>query len=447
MTSSGGVRAQLERVLRASLAAVDAGAAVSRAVARAGGGLVICGSPLAENRRLWVLAAGKAAAAMAAAFEALGGDRIAGGLAITKDGHGLPLKRIALREAGHPIPDARSEAAAREALALVEGAGHDDPLVVLLSGGASSLLACPAPGLSLADVAATTSLLLSAGAGIEELNAVRKHLSAVGGGRLGRCAPSSQIEVLAISDVPGDRIDVIGSGPFAPDPSTFADALDALDRRGVRGRVPVRVAAHLEAGARGEAEETPKPGDAGLARVRTTLLATNATAMAAAAAAAARLGMHPVLVSGSLQGEARDAGRRLAALAAAIPPTAGDATPVCLIAGGETVVTVRGRGRGGRNQELALAAARVLAGRRGIAILAAGTDGSDGPTDAAGAFADGGTLERARARRLDAGAALAENDSYSFFAAEGGLLVTGPTHTNVMDLVLLHVDRSAGRRN
>jgi hydroxypyruvate reductase len=252
---------------------------------------------------------------------------------------------------------------------------------------------------------------------------------------------SARIEVLAISDVPGDRIDVIGSGPFAPDPSTFADALEALDRRGVRGRVPVRVATHLEAGARGGVEETPKPGDAALARVRTTLLATNATALAAAAAEAARLGMRPVPVSGSLEGEARDVGRRLAALAAAIRPVAGDAPPVCLIAGGETAVTVRGRGRGGRNQELALAAAQVLDGRRGIAILAAGTDGSDGPTDAAGAFADGGSLERARSRRLDARAALAENDSYTFFAAEGGLLVTGPTQTNVMDLILLRVDR------
>jgi glycerate-2-kinase len=433
-------------VLRASLAAVDAGAAVSRVVARVGDRLAICGSPLAENRRLWVLAAGKAAAAMAAAFEASAGDRIADGLAITKDGHGVPLTRIALREAGHPVPDARSEDAAREALALVGSAGRDDALVVLLSGGASSLLACPAPGLSLADIAATTSVLLSAGAGIEELNAVRKHLSAVAGGRLGLCSVSARIEVLAISDVPGDRIDVIGSGPFAPDPTTFADALEALDRRGVRTRVPVRVAEHLAAGVRGDAEETPKPGDAGLARVRTTLLATNATAVAAAAVEASRLGMRPVVVSGSLEGEARDVGRRLAALAAAIRPVSGDTSPLCLIAGGETAVTVRGRGRGGRNQELALAAARVLDGRRGIAILAAGTDGSDGPTDAAGAFADGGTVERARSRRLDADAALAENDSYTFFAAEGGLLVTGPTQTNVMDLVLLRVDRRADHR-
>jgi glycerate-2-kinase len=316
-------------VLRASLAAVDAGAAVSRVVARVGDRLAICGSPLAENRRLWVLAAGKAAAAMAAAFEASAGDRIADGLAITKDGHGVPLTRIALREAGHPVPDARSEDAAREALALVGSAGRDDALVVLLSGGASSLLACPAPGLSLADIAATTSVLLSAGAGIEELNAVRKHLSAVAGGRLGLCSVSARIEVLAISDVPGDRIDVIGSGPFAPDPTTFADALEALDRRGVRTRVPVRVAEHLAAGVRGDAEETPKPGDAGLARVRTTLLATNATAVAAAAVEASRLGMRPVVVSGSLEGEARDVGRRLAALAAAIRPVSGDTSPLC----------------------------------------------------------------------------------------------------------------------
>jgi glycerate-2-kinase len=433
VTRSGGVRAQLERVLHAALVAVEAGAAVARAVAPVSGELAICGSPLPASQRLRVLAVGKAAAAMAAAFEAAAGDRIAGGLAITKDGHGVPLARVALREAGHPVPDARSENAAREALALVEGAGREEVLVVLLSGGASSLLACPAAGLSLADVAAATSALLAAGAGIEELNTVRKHLSAVGGGRLGRCAASDRVEVLAISDVPGDRLDVIGSGPFAPDPATFADALEVLDRRKLRERVPARVAEYLAAGLRGEVEETPKPGDAGLARVRTTVLANNATARDAATAEASRLGMRPVVVSGSLAGEARDAGRRLVALAAAIRRGSADALPRILIAGGETAV--------GRNQELALAAARELDGQEGIALLAAGTDGSDGPTDAAGAFADGGTVTRARAHGLDAAAALAANDSHTFFKTEGGLLVTGPTHTNVMDLVLLRVDR------
>jgi glycerate-2-kinase len=441
VTRSGGVRAQLERVLHAALVAAEAGSAVARAVAPVSGELAICGLPLPASQRVRVLAVGKAAAAMTAAFEAAAGDRIAGGLAITKDGHGVSLARVALREAGHPVPDARSENAAREALALVEGAGRDEALVVLLSGGASSLLACPAAGLSLADVAAATSALLAAGAGIEELNTVRKHLSAVGGGRLGRCAASDRVEVLAISDVPGDRLDVIGSGPFAPDPATFADALEVLDRRKLRKRVPARVAEYLAAGLRGEVEETPKPGDAGLARVRTTVLANNATARDAATAEASRLGMRPVVVSGSLAGEARDAGRRLVALAAAIRRGSADALPRILIAGGETAVTVRGPGRGGRNQELALAAARELDGQEGIALLAAGTDGSDGPTDAAGAFADGGTVTRARAHGLDAAAALAANDSHTFFKTEGGLLVTGPTHTNVMDLVLLRVDR------
>jgi glycerate-2-kinase len=441
VTPDGGVRGQLEQVLNAALAAVDAGAAVARVVVRTGKDLVIGGSPLAPDQRVWVLAAGKAAAAMAAAFEARAGDRIAGGLAVTKDGHGVPLARIALREAGHPVPDARSESAAREVLALLARAGRDDALVVLLSGGASSLLACPAPGLSLADVAATTSLLLAAGAGIEELNAVRKHLSAVAGGRLGRRSASERVELLAISDVPGDRFDVIGSGPFSADPSTFDDALEVLARRQALARVPDRVVQYLEAGRRGEAEETPKPGDTRLARVRTALLASNATALAAAADEAARLGLRPVLLSGCLTGEASEAGRRLAALAATLRPAPGDAAAVCLIAGGETVVTLRGGGRGGRNQELALAAACELDGRDGIAILAAGTDGSDGPTDAAGAFADGGSVARARARGVEARAALAENDSHGFFAAEGGLLVTGPTRTNVMDLVLLRVER------
>jgi len=441
VTPEGGVRLQLEQVLNAGLAAVDAGAAVTRAVTRAGDDLVIGGSPLVPDQRVWVLAVGKAAASMAAAFEALAGDRIAGGLAITKDDHGVPLTRIALREAGHPVPDARSESAAREVLELVARAGRADALVVLLSGGASSLLACPVPGLSLADVAATTSALLAAGAGIEELNAVRKHLSAVAGGRLGRRSASERVELLAISDVPGDRFDVIGSGPFSADPSTFADALEVLARRQVLARVPARVVQYLEAGRRGEAEETPKPGDTRLARVRTALLASNATALEAAAAEAARLGLRPVLLPGCLAGEASAAGRRLAALAATLRPASGDAPPVCLIAGGETVVTLRGGGRGGRNQELALAAARELDGRDGIAILAAGTDGTDGPTDAAGAFADGGSVARARARGVDALAALAENDSHGFFEAEGGLLVTGPTRTNVMDLVLLRVDR------
>ena len=436
MIPGGARRAHLEALFREGLVAVDASAAVQRAVVRYGDELSIAGVPLDPRARLVVLAVGKAAAGMAAALERLAGERIDAGLAVTKDDHGVPLERIALREAAHPVPDARSQRAAREAIHLVQIARREDVLVVLLSGGASSLLSAPAPGLTLADVAGTTAALLAAGVEIEGLNAVRKHLSAVAGGRLARRAACGRIEVLAISDVPGDRLDVIGSGPLAPDPTTYADALAVLDEAGLRDRVPAAVRAHLEAGARGEAEETPKPGDPDLARVRTTVLANNRMALEAVRAAAESEGRRAVVLEGGLRGEAREAGRRLAAQAG----SQAGSRPVCLVAGGETTVHVRGDGRGGRSQELALAAALELEGRAGAAILAAGTDGTDGPTEAAGAYADGETVARGRARGVDAQAALADNDAYTFFSAEGGLFCTGPTGTNVMDLALLEID-------
>jgi len=438
--ASAGRFRELAGIFRCALAAVDAGERVRRALCREGDALAIADAPVAAGERLVVLAVGKAAAAMAAAAEAVAGDRIAGGLAITKDGCEAELRRIAIRTAGHPVPDARSEAAAREVLSLVGRSGPGELLLVLLSGGASSLLACPAPGLALADLAAATRLLLAAGADIEQTNAVRKHLSALSGGWLARRAASRRIEVLALSDVPGDRLDVIGSGPFAADPTTYADALAALRARGVQGDLPERVRAHLEAGARGQRDETPKPGDPDLARVRHTLLATNRTAIEAAATAAERIGLRSLRLVEVLRGEARDAAAALVARARA----ARARVPLCLVAGGETVVTVRGAGLGGRSQELALAAAVELDGGPPTALLAAGTDGSDGPTDAAGAYADEGTLARARRTGLDARAALAANDSHRFFRAEGGVFVTGPTRTNVMDLALLRVDPFEG---
>jgi glycerate-2-kinase len=428
---SARVRAQLEAIFRSALAAVEPGAALRRAVQREeDGALRVAGEPLPPGARLVVLALGKAALPMARALEALAGDAIRAGLVVAKDA-GL-AGRLPLRVTGHPVPDARSAEAGCEALRIAAEARPEDVLLVLLSGGASSLLATPAEGLSLEDLAGTNERLLASGAAIDELNAVRKHLSALAGGRLALRAVSRRIEVLAISDVPGDRFDVIGSGPCAPDPTRYGDALDVLRRHGIATQVPASVVAHLEAGTRGERDETPKPGDPRLARVRHTLLASNRTALAAASEAAAGQGLRPHLVTARLCGEARVAGRRLAALALA----ARIHEPCCLLAGGETTVRVRGRGRGGRSQELALAAALQLAGRANAALLAAGTDGSDGPTDAAGAFADGGTV----ARGGDACAALADNDAYGFFAREGGLLRTGPTGTNVMDLVIAHVD-------
>jgi glycerate-2-kinase len=361
---------------------------------------------------------------------------------VTKDGYAGTLARFRVRETGHPVPDARSERAGREALGLVEGAQARDALVVLLSGGASSLLVCPAAGLALDDVAATTSALLRSAAPIDELNAVRKHLSAASGGLLGRRARCARIDVLAVSDVPGDRVDLIGSGPFAPDPSTFADALAVLERRGLRNEVPSAVRAHLEAGARGEVEDTPKPGGPELSRVRTTVLASNATALVAASAEAQRLGLRPLVVQPEMTGEASRVGRNLASLGAAV--WAGpDVRPRMLLAGGETTVTVRGDGQGGRNQELALAAAIQLDGCPGVSLLAAGTDGTDGPTDAAGAFVDGTTAASARTQGIDPREALRRNDSYRFFSRAGGVLVTGPTRTNVMDLVLLSIGSGA----
>ena len=433
------VRAELESVLREALAAVAPRRAVQRVVSRWGDDLQIDGRPLPASVRLRVVAVGKAAAAMAAEIEGVAGDRIAWGLALTKDGHGVPLSHCELRESGHPVPDARGVAAAGEILARVIEAPAAEPLLVLLSGGASALATCPLPGLSLDELARTTSLLLESGAPIDELNAVRKHLTALSGGRLAAAAPARRIEVLAISDVVGDRLDVIGSGPCAPDPSTFADALAVLDRRALRASVPPAVLRHLESGERGAIPETPKPGDPIFERVHTSVIASNHTALEAARCAASDLGLRPLVVSESLQGEARDAGRRLAALARSLRVR--EAT--CLLVGGETAVHVRGNGRGGRNQELVLAAALELRGTKGISLLAAGTDGTDGPTDAAGAYADGETVSRGEAAGVDPAGALAENDAYTFFDREGGLLRTGPTRTNVMDLVLVRIDPSS----
>jgi len=427
-------RARLEQLYSAALEAVDPARAVQAVIRREGDQLEIAGEPLEPAARLVVLAVGKAAGTMARALEALAADRISGGLVVVPDGQAVDLKTLTLVETAHPVPDQRCERAGQLAIDLVASARPDDVLVALISGGASSLLSCPIEGVTLGDLADATDRLLQGGASIGELNAVRKHLSRLSGGRLAQRAISRRIEVLAISDVPGDRLDVIGSGPLAADPTTYRDALEVVARIG--GPFPERVRAHLEAGARGEFADTPAPGAAVFDRVRSTLLASNATAIEAARLAAEQLGMRAIALPGVLRGEARVAGRRLAALGSAIDAE----QPVCAIAGGETAVVVRGGGRGGRNQELALAAAVELAGNRKVALLAAGTDGIDGPTDAAGAYADGETLAHGEQLGVDARAALAANDSNGFFAREGGVLRTGPTGTNVMDLAFLYVD-------
>jgi len=413
---------------------VDPARAVRRAVRRNGDQIEVAGEPLEPGARVVVLAVGKAAGTMASALEAVIGDRIVAGLVVVPDGLGVCLKYMTVCETAHPIPDERCERAGQLAIDLVAGARPDDVLLAMISGGASSLLSCPIDAVTLADLANTTDRLLQGGAAIDELNSVRKHLSRLAGGRLATHAASRRIEVLAISDVPGDRLDVIGSGPLVADPTTYRDALDSIAR--IDAEFPERVRAHLEAGARGEFDDTPSPGAVVFERVRSTLLASNATAVEAARLAAEARGMRALALAGCLRGEARIAGRRLAALGLSLASS----RPVCVIAGGETAVVVRGTGRGGRNQELALAAALEIAGNQKVALLAAGTDGIDGPTDAAGAYADGDTTARGSELGVDAAAALAANDSHNFFVREGGILRTGPTGTNVMDLALLYVD-------
>jgi hydroxypyruvate reductase len=382
---------------------------------------------------------------MARAFEAAWPGPL-DGIVVTRHGHAVPCDRIKIVEASHPVPDRAGEQAARDILDLAQGLGPDDQLVCLVSGGGSALLTLPAPGLSLADKQAVTRALLRSGATIGEINTVRKHLSAIKGGRLAAAAAPARVVTLAISDVPGDDPAVIASGPTVPDPTSFADARAVLAK--YRIAEPAAVLAHLAAAA----EETPKPGDAAFARARFELIASPQQALSAAADAALARNITPIVLSDRIEGEARD----VAAVHAAIALQLYDgrfrvggsivAPPAVLLSGGETTVTLRGRGRGGRNSEFLLALAAALAkdpgGAPGIAALACDTDGIDGTEDNAGAIVYPNTIARAAAGGLAIKQALAQNDGYGFFAALGDLVVTGPTLTNVNDfraiLVLAH---------
>jgi glycerate 2-kinase len=425
-------RAVARQIFDAALRGGDVGPLVDQALAAV---------PPASAARVVVVGAGKASGAMAAAVERQLGDRVADSLVVVKDGYRAPTRRIRVVEAGHPVPDERGAAAARSIRALAECAGADDLLLFLVSGGGSALTPAPVPPITLVEKQALTRALLAVGATIHELNAVRKHCSLLKGGQLARAAFPAQVHSLILSDVIGDPLDVIASGPTAPDASSFADALAILDRFDLRARVAPAIRARLERGARGEVEETPKAGDPVFNRVTNVVIGNNQIVVDGAAARARALGVTPYVLTRSLAGEAREVARDLVALARDVRAGRGPVKPpACVIAGGETTVTVTGPGRGGRCQELALAAALELAGSDGILILAAGTDGTDGPTDAAGAVADGATAERARAQGLDPRRALADNDSHTLFDRLGDLVVTGPTNTNLLDVYLALID-------
>ncbi len=389
-------------------------------------------------RRVVLVGAGKAAMAMAGTLEARLGDRIDTGLVVVPHGYRTTLQagqpapqRVEVVEAGHPVPDAAGARAAQRTLGLAEALGPDDLLLVALSGGGSSLWPAFAEGLSLDDAQQTFRLLLHSGADIHAVNTVRRHLSEIGGGKLARAAHPATVLALVISDVVGDDLAVIASGPTVPDPTTLADALAVLERFGLMKRVPASVRAHLT-------REVSAPESPDFERVQTMLVGSNRDALAAARAEAERRGYVVRLHPESLTGEAREVGRRLARAALDVEASA----PTCLLWGGETTVTVTGDGRGGRNQELALAAALELdslprpsgGADREVLLLSGGTDGIDGPTDAAGAWATPQTAARARALGLDPEGHLARNDAYPFFDALGQLLRPGPTHTNVMDV-------------
>lgn len=398
---------------------------------------------LSEDNRLLLAAVGKAAVTMAAAAAEILGERLSGGVVVTKHGHAaghrLPAT-LQVYEAGHPTPDIHGLQAAGEVQRLLEGAAASDRVLALISGGASALLPLPPPGVTLEELGALTGMLLRSGATIVELNTVRKHLDLLKGGGMARLASPAPLAALALSDVVGDPLDAIASGPTVPDPTTFADAWAILERYGLAEAAPPAIRERLQAGVRGEIPETLKPGDPLFENVTTTLIGSNRLAALAAKEAAEGLGYRSLILSTFVEGEAREIGKLAAALARGVARH-GDPfpAPVCLVMGGETTVTVRGGGRGGRNQELALSAAIALDGLPGAAVMALATDGTDGPTDSGGAVVDGTTIARARSLGLDPQAALANNDAYPFLEQTGSQLKIGPTGTNVNDLIVIVV--------
>jgi len=395
---------------------------------------------LTNYKGVYVVGAGKASAAMAQPIEEILGDRIKGGAVNVKYGHDVPLKIIRVIEAGHPVPDEAGLKGTKQIIQLLQQTGDKDLVICLLSGGGSALLPCPVDELTLENKQLVTKCLLEVCATIHEINAVRKHISKVKGGQLARFVYPSTLISLILSDVIGDKLDSIASGPTAPDTSTFSDCLHILDKYNIRQKIPAAVLEHLERGAKGKIKETPKADDPAFKKTQNTIIGSNILAVKAAREKAQELKYHSLIHSSFVEGEAKEVARVHAALAKEILSTGSPVPrPACVVSGGETTVTIRGKGLGGRNQEFALAAAIEIDGLEDVVILSGGTDGTDGPTDAAGALADGETVRRAKAQGLDAEHHLLENDSYHFFKPLGDLLITGPTFTNVMDLQLVIV--------
>ncbi len=391
---------------------------------------------------IYVIGAGKASAAMAKAVENILGDLITGGLIIAKNDHSLPLNKIVCIEAAHPVPDEQGFAATAATVQLLKQVKENDIIICLISGGASSLWIDAPPGASLTDVQQTFELLLKSGASIDEVNTIRKHLSSIKGGQLLRQAPKARWFSFIISDVPGDDLSVIASGPTVPDHSTFEDVNALLQQYHLSSQLPLSIRQHFENADKGLTAETPKSGDPIFKQVINTIIGSNAIALEAAATKAKELGYHIVSINPCLTGDAATVGRELILMAKKYLGI----KPACFLSGGETTVTVTGKGKGGRNQHLVLSALLEMESMADqkfsntITFLSAGTDGSDGPTDAAGAIVDGETLSMVYEKQLDAQHYFENNDAYHLFEQTGSLIITGATQTNVMDLVVVIVD-------
>jgi len=425
----------LSEIFNAALKSIDPYKAVSRHTDE-----IIKSYNSGKYENLYVLSFGKAASAMARASIDFLDKLVTGGIVITKYGHTGGLKekhRLKIFEAGHPVPDETGYNATKDIIRLLENSDEKTYILCLISGGGSSLLVAPYNGISLKDKQDTTRLLLNCGADIFELNAVRKHISLVKGGRLAAISAAPAIESLILSDVLNDRLDVIASGPFIPDETTFKDAFNVIQKYSIDREIPKNVLELLQNGIRGHIPETPKRGDPVFDKVSTRIVGNIAKAIEAAKEKAEQLGFNVEVVDKAIHGEAREAGSRLARRALKVKTKMiqeNSGRSVCLISGGETTVTVRGHGIGGRNIELALAFAVEIDGKNGITFLSAGTDGGDGPTDSAGAIVDGDTVLKGRANGIDPEIFLQNNDSYNYFKKTDDLLITGPTGTNVMDL-------------
>lgn len=431
-----------ERIFRSAIAAVNPELLIQNHIKVKGGILQIAGEilNLDDIENIYLIGAGKATASMASAVEKILGNRITAGHIVVKYGYALPLTFIDITEAGHPVPDQNGFTATEKISVIASNAGINDLVICLISGGGSALLAdCP-EGITQKDLAGLNDILVRCGADINEINIVRKHVSGIKGGRLASIVYPARLISLILSDVPGDSIESIASGPTCPDTSTFLDAIEIIERHKIKDKIPENVKDYLLRGVNGLVPESPKTGDRIFARVSNYLIGTNRTALDEAANESRRIGLNAMLIEDMLTGDVEKAGDLIINEALQIKRDSSVRKPAVFLFGGETTLKVAGTGFGGRNQHLALYCALRLKDISGITVLAAGTDGSDGPTDAAGAVVDSYTIKKAFKLNIDPDKYLARFDSYNFFKQVGGHIVTGPTMTNVMDIIVVITD-------